>query len=60
MIPLELLELAHNLQDRDYDINGKYNIDKAEADKIVKAIETVKGVYMKIYDLIEKLEDNKA
>lgn len=43
MIPLELIEFLHNLKDRDYDLCGSLKIDKAEADKLIKAIESLKG-----------------
>lgn len=43
MIPLELIEFLHNLKDRDFDICGSYKIDKTEADKLIKAIERLKG-----------------
>lgn len=36
---IELLELKHNLKDRDFDVNGLYKIDENEANKIVEAIE---------------------
>ena len=39
MIPIEILELKHNLEDRDWDYCSTYKMDKNEAEKIIKAID---------------------
>lgn len=49
MIPIELKELASNLKNRDYEVNGAYKVDKQEAEKIVKAIEKLNNI-----DLIDR------
>lgn len=41
-MPIELLELLHNLSDRDWEYNPTYKIDKNEADKITYAITQLK------------------
>ena len=43
MIPIELLELKHNLEDRDWDYCSTYKMDKNEAEKIIKALEEMEG-----------------
>lgn len=42
MIPIELLEIRHNLADRDWDYCPTYTMDKNEADKVIKAIDGLK------------------
>lgn len=41
-MPIELLELLHNLSDRDWEYCPDYKIDKNEADKITYAITQLK------------------
>ena len=41
-MPIELLELLHNLSDRDWEYCPDYKIDKNEADKITYAIEQLR------------------
>ena len=36
---IELLELKHNLKDRNFDVNSSYRIDENEAHRIIEAIE---------------------
>lgn len=42
MIPIELLEIRHNLTDRDWDYFPTYTMDKNEADKVVNAIDKLR------------------
>lgn len=38
-MPLELMELLHNLKDHDFNINGNYIIDENEAKRVIAGIE---------------------
>ena len=50
-MPIALLELLHNLSDRDWEYCTDYKIDKNEAEKIVTALENLK------YEMIRLKEE---
>lgn len=58
MIFLELMELLHNLKEFDFEIHDKYQIDKKEAEKLIRALTNLRDT--KIIDkaqLMRMIED---